>query len=1189
MIQKHSRASSRQSTKESQIIGKSKCRGTYYGDNLKKKKESENLRILFQNINGIGTTKETDKKEVLRDFINEYKVDCYAIAEVNVNWKIVPTKDSMHTFFKDSFQNCRVTSAHNLWGNTKKPHQQGGVGIVTTGDMALRIASTDQDGKKLGRWTSTVLRGKHNMLTRVVSVYVPRVPTGTSRGLDTIFAQQQASLLKMKVTKPVIKSFWEDFWKAIDTWRDKGEQLIVCGDWNENVYTSDVRKKFRDRNMHPAITGRHRKVAPPTYNKGRHPIDEIFVSGGLTVQKSGYLHHGTNEGDHCPLWVDISKDSALGIEPPKIHSIHARRLKTKDPNIVNKYNAILQEEFEKNDIYLRALNLYNEYTDTLTAEQMQEYDELDALREQAMVKAEKKCRKLHMGAVPWSPTIQAARDKVQYIKLTLRRKKGRNVGARFLMRLSKKVGLNYCHTSITKLAKKLYEALQDYKRKKKEAHNLRESFLEYLASSLEKDGQGKKASNIRNLKQIEEQRTTFRRLRHLSKKFGDNLSTTSVIITHEDGTKVEISGKEEMESAIIAENIKKFHQCEESCPFLQPPLSDIFGQYGETSAADEVMKGTFKVPETNNRLTQLFLDTCQQTSLHTNMERSVTDYKTSWQRMKEKTGSHGLHFGHFMASCKHQENLLVHYIMAEIPFRTGYSPPRWKEATNVMILKKAGLFNIEKLRTICLFQADFNHNNKHFGRQLMKHAVDNEMMAKEQYSVTGKKSITHAINKTLLFDNNRYQKGVLAITSCDLKSCYDRIAHVPAKLAVQSLGMKEEPLISFFSTLQEVQYYTRTVYGDSSQTFGGYEIGYKHKAQGAGQGNGAAPQVWAVISTKMFKMMERLGLDTSLFTPLSKKELKMAGFAYVDDSDIFVCRMDEDIESLITKMQRLVEHWELAAKVTGGAIAPEKCWWYLLEFGWDTQSNWHYKSHSNDERCQLWAKDANDDSHLIKYLDASTPQEMLGVFISPDGNCREQHRQLKLKAEKYGELLLTSQVYKHEAWIGLTSMALKSIEYPLPATTLTKKECNDIMWSLIKNFLPRMGINRYMRRDVVYALPESQGLGLKDIYLTQGISHICELVEHVWKGSITSHLMQTSLEYLRLELGVNISIFNTGIDKYKHLNLTPSWILHTWTFMSENNITLDIDAPKIPAKREFDCPLMEVILSNSQLTPKQKE
>ena len=72
----------------------------------------------------------------------------------------------------------------------------------------------------------------------------------------------------------------------------------------------------------------------------------------------------------------------------------------------------------------------------------------------------------------------------------------------------------------------------------------------------------------------------------------------------------------------------------------------------------------------------------------------------------------------------------------------------------------------------------------------MKHTSTHNMLAPEQYSVTGKKCISHVVNKTILFDNVRYAKSCLCMTSCDLKSCYNRIAHAPAMIAARSMGIE---------------------------------------------------------------------------------------------------------------------------------------------------------------------------------------------------------------------------------------------------------------------------------------------------------------------------------------------------------------------------------------------------------------
>ena len=138
--------------------------------------------------------------------------------------------------------------------------------------------------------------------------------------------------------------------------------------------------------------------------------------------------------------------------------------------------------------------------------------------------------------------------------------------------------------------------------------------------------------------------------------------------------------------------------------------------------------------------------------------------------MDERTASRELHFGHFKAATKSRPNTLLHYTMAEIPFRSGYSPTRWRKATNLMILKKEGVHYVDKLRTIVLYESDFNHNNKFFGKKMMEHMKNNDKVANEQYSVPGKKCIDHVINRRLLFDTIRYKKIIMAMASVDLKS-----------------------------------------------------------------------------------------------------------------------------------------------------------------------------------------------------------------------------------------------------------------------------------------------------------------------------------------------------------------------------------------------------------------------------------
>ena len=208
---------------------------------------------------------------------------------------------------------------------------------------------------------------------------------------------------------------------------------------------------------------------------------------------------------------------------------------------------------------------------------------------------------------------------------------------------------------------------------------------------------------------------------------------------------------------------------------------------------------------------------------------------------------------------------------------------------------------------------------------------------------------------------------------------------------------------------------------------------------------------------------------------------------------------------------------------------------------------------------------------------------MLGVFLAPDGNDQRQFDYLMDKSIHLRECIRTGHVQKHEAWLSMKTMALKSIEYPLPALNLSQKQLKTIMWPILSNFLPKSGINRNVKQDILYGTLEKQGFGIKNPFLLQGIQHITDLIENTWKSTITAHLLKANLEQLRLEIGTNDPIFQTNINKYKDTLLTTSWIRSTWEFCSQFNITIKDNTQQVPPLRENDKCLMDCFMKNTTI------
>jgi hypothetical protein len=108
-------------------------------------------------------------------------------------------------------------------------------------------------------------------------------------------------------------------------------------------------------------------------------------------------------------------------------------------------------------------NLFKQFKSPLTPYEQAEYEILDSLQEKGMILAEKRCRKLRMGRINWSLTIQKACLTILYYKLSLARIRGKHNSSRYLIRLSKKTKVNAENLNHSQLLRKIHLAFKDYK------------------------------------------------------------------------------------------------------------------------------------------------------------------------------------------------------------------------------------------------------------------------------------------------------------------------------------------------------------------------------------------------------------------------------------------------------------------------------------------------------------------------------------------------------------------------------------------------------------------------------------------------------------------------------------------------------------------------------------------------------
>jgi hypothetical protein len=146
-----------------------------------------------------------------------------------------------------------------------------------------------------------------------------------------------------------------------------------------------------------------------------------------------------------------------------------------------------------------------------------------------------------------------------------------------------------------------------------------------------------------------------------------------------------------------------------------------------------------------------------------------------------------------------------------------------------------------------------------------------------------------------------------------------------------------------FTTIQNLEHHSWTEYRDSNIGFSGKL--FVVPIQGVGQGNGAGPQIWAVVSTPIFNMLRSMGYGAHFEAAISQDWLHFVGLARVDNADLVhtSTKDGQTFHNIADQMQRALLAWEGGLRATGGAIVPEKSHWYLIDFIWD-KGIWQYKT-----------------------------------------------------------------------------------------------------------------------------------------------------------------------------------------------------------------------------------------------------
>jgi len=293
---------------------------------------------------------------------------------------------------------------------------------------------------------------------------------------------------------------------------------------------------------------------------------------------------------------------------------------------------------------------------------------------------------------------------------------------------------------------------------------------------------------------------------------------------------------------------------------------------------------------------------------------------------------------------------------------------------------------------------------------------------------------------------------------------------------------------------------------------------------GIGQGNGAGPQIWAAVSTPLFEILRQEGFVATFICALSKQHRTMAGFAFVDDTDLIVTDESNDIRAVERKMQNSLRLRHGLLQASGGDLVPSKCFWYLIDFTW---KNGHWRYTQWDENSRPLSISNKDGSKVsIPRLPTHEARRTLGVRLAPDGNNDAEYAHLREESVQWKNHMVSAKLTRAAADFGIRQVLLPKLRYPLVATTFSETQCQEILKPVLQQGLPSLGINRNFPRAVAHGPVMYHGLNLPNLHMEQLVTHILTMLKYgMLSGDPTGFLIRSSCELLRLEAGVRGPLF----------------------------------------------------------------
>jgi hypothetical protein len=377
-----------------------------------------------------------------------------------------------------------------------------------------------------------------------------------------------------------------------------------------------------------------------------------------------------------------------------------------------------------------------------------------------------------------------------------------------------------------------------------------------------------------------------------------------------------------------------------------------------------------------------------------------------------------------------EQVLMMIHGLAAAAAKYGFFLHRWIQVVNVMIYKKPGCVELDKLRVIHLFEADLNLMiGILFGRRAMHHQVDNHLLNPAQFGRPGGECQDSAITKVLHNLISSMTHTPMGKFESDATACFDREIMKFVLTCYHSTGAPLGPLTMWEKVLYNVVHKVKTGFGLSK---GGYAFTPDSPIYGPGQGSRRGPGSCSTMTSLLIDGIPRLCHGIQFTDPSQQLEYTATVSMFVDDAsnstNNFLSWLYQvpDLEELVEMTRHDSQTWERFLWTSGGLLNLVKCAYYILAWNFDAEGRASHVTKPEIPALRLTSGN-NINMAPVKLLNFNETHTYLGNHLATGMLMKDAFTALTTTATPFSSRLLCSDLSKRDTWVAYFAVFVPSM------------------------------------------------------------------------------------------------------------------------------------------------------------------